>query len=742
MSTAMTGTSPRWQEKGLSISFRACQLASMKAVADALDAGETAVSPQAVGHLDLAENELESIELLRPYSRLLSLDVSHNNVEQLVGLPPTLLHLNVAYNRLEGIEGIGSWGGGLLELNLSYNLLTSLQPLEQITQLQVLLAGGNRISSLIGLAGLGRLELCDARFNYVEKTSELRLLSMNTSLRTLSLGGNPVAKQPSYRPSLASILPGLLILDGQKMPRSSAQRQAAATRPTSRDNAVAAASRRHTRYAQSEAKPPPSPALTLLPQAPAASAGSNFMPGRCVGRQMLDATGLVPAVPGARRGGATAALDASLLRSQATASMQFVPQAVVGGGWQSASPYAMSASKRAVASGTVSRAGNGGGGGSAGSTPRVTGCLDGAGSSAAVAASATPRADPSPLSYGVPPPSARVQAALELGKAVAAAAKLGGRLESRQIEISQIEISADLDESVGSAADEKKLREQKLALAAAVASKEATIALNRALSRAQRGTPGPNGQTPLPTNGAVAGDAPPAAPPSTAPLSSSRASELQTPVHRAPAAFRSGAVLGGGGGRSAAAPSVSTANASSDMATLGSAQYSATDGHRAQYSAGSARPANAQYSAANAQYVAAPSSAASVRQAAILRQAGGRTDITTDVKGLVRSYSAEALKPGLIRSKSAEAIRHGAIRLTRQVASGGLAANLSPPLLRPNSSRAAAGAATERAPASAASAERGLMEVAMELGSEIRVLKGLFKPSEGPATLLESLLKL
>ena len=62
----------------------------------------------------------------------------------------------------------------LIELNLSYNLLTSLQPLEQMTQLQVLLAGGNRISSLIGLAGLAKLELCDARFNYVEKTSEVR----------------------------------------------------------------------------------------------------------------------------------------------------------------------------------------------------------------------------------------------------------------------------------------------------------------------------------------------------------------------------------------------------------------------------------------------------------------------------------------------------------------------------------------------------------------------------------------
>lgn len=164
--------SPRWQEHGLSISFRACQMSDAKAAADALRT-ESGVDLAAVGHLDLAENELESIDPLRQFRQLMSLDVSHNNVEQLAAIP-SLLHLNASYNRLEAVDGIGSWGAMLIELNLSYNLLTSLQPLEQMTQLQVLLAGGNRISSLIGLAGLAKLELCDVRFNYVEKTSEVR----------------------------------------------------------------------------------------------------------------------------------------------------------------------------------------------------------------------------------------------------------------------------------------------------------------------------------------------------------------------------------------------------------------------------------------------------------------------------------------------------------------------------------------------------------------------------------------
>ena len=174
---------PRWQEDGLSISFRSCQLTGLSVLKQALQQATSngggsgsAVSPIDVGHLDLGENELTSLTELQPFQRLLSLDVSHNNVETLTQqLPDSLLHLNASYNRLESADGIGELPR-LIELNLSYNLLTSCQPLESLLHVQVILLGGNRISSLVGLEPLARLELLDLRFNYIEKHAELRLL--------------------------------------------------------------------------------------------------------------------------------------------------------------------------------------------------------------------------------------------------------------------------------------------------------------------------------------------------------------------------------------------------------------------------------------------------------------------------------------------------------------------------------------------------------------------------------------
>ena len=220
--------SPRWQEDGLSVSFRSCQLVSLAPIAGTLTSQGR--DPAEVNHLDLGENELTSLEKLGTFDRLLSLDVSHNSIDALPApaLPPTLLHLNVAYNRLEGAGGVGSLSR-LIELNLSYNLLTSCQAFEPMTQLQVLLLGGNRIASLIGLEPLTRLEVLDLRFNYVEKPAELRLLGVNATLRALTLQGNPVAKHPSYRAMVGSTLPALLSLDSSKMPRSSAQRQGSGT---------------------------------------------------------------------------------------------------------------------------------------------------------------------------------------------------------------------------------------------------------------------------------------------------------------------------------------------------------------------------------------------------------------------------------------------------------------------------------------------------------------------------------
>lgn len=181
-----TTARPRWQEEGLSISFRSCQLTGLAVLAEALKqtagtngAGE--VQPADVGHLDLGENELTALGELKPFHRLLSLDISHNNVEMLAQMPPSLLHLNASYNRLESAQGVAVMPG-LIELNLSYNLITSCQPFEPLVQLQVLLLGGNRIGSLIGLASLARLELLDLRFNYIEKHGEVRAAAPRAQL--------------------------------------------------------------------------------------------------------------------------------------------------------------------------------------------------------------------------------------------------------------------------------------------------------------------------------------------------------------------------------------------------------------------------------------------------------------------------------------------------------------------------------------------------------------------------------
>lgn len=251
---------------------------------------------------------------------------------------------------------------------------------------------------------------------------------------------------------------------------------------------------------------------------------------------------------------------------------------------------------------------------------------------------------------------------------------------------------------------------------------------------------------------------------------------LHTPVHhRAPAAYQAAAVNSSAGYQAAstaamdavddAATDADPAAATDDAATDGGG---GADGAHGSLSAGlpsglpSANAPPVSHSAAAASRVAAPravragagdgpharaangvthsSANRSLREvpsAAHIRASGGRTDMTSDVRGgMVRSMSAEAIRPGSARARSA-----GQPHLSRR-GSSATSVHTSPPMSRANSSRVVAGGATERAPASVASAEKGLMEVAFEVGSALKIQHGMFLPSEGPATILESLLKL
>jgi hypothetical protein len=732
-------TAPRWQEDGLSISFRSCQLADLSALSGALqqagkqqeDGGGGIVEAYDVGHLDLGENELCTIRGLAPFSRLLSLDVSHNNIETLdVALPPTLLHLNASYNRLESAAGVGALTK-LVELNLSYNLVTACLPLETLTQLEVLLLGGNRVSSLVGLLPLARLELLDLRFNYVEKLSEvragppvhrvrrpasltaphrlppvayvarvapsrlttdacprtrvthvqLRLLALNSTLRTLTLQGNPVAKLANYRAAVGSTLPALLSLDSVKMPRSSTQRQAAAAMsqppnggPTVTSATRTAASkplRSHTRYGSAETKATVAPALTLLPAQQTAAAAAQ-------------------PTPSSRSGGA---LNASILRSSCATSYQFVPTSLTAGAWQPPSP-------RSAAPCTGGR----------GTSAAATG--------AAIAAAAIASSNAAPGGVGTPA-SARLVAppppALSSARAIGGAGGAGACASS------------------GGSSPRRVLGgEQKRALAAAVASKEATLALRNSLSSARADL---HQQLLLNKLAAAA-----------------RAAEggdesLTTPIHRAPKPYRGG----GPPSAAAAAPTVQSSGALTRGFSFGAAD-SAVDprqflrrGSGLGGGAGGPGPGAAGAGAdcgRSEQRVTRPPLSARQSTPGV----GRKLDLTTcsasgassSARGLVRSMSAEAIRPGKKVAAAAVAVAS----LTRSPSSETvlpvhLTSQISPPLRRSNTSREAAGAAE-----AAASAAVGLMEHAFEVGSGINVKKGVFLPAESPATLLETLLKM
>ena len=58
----MPASRGRWQDDGLAISFRACRLTSLDTLGDALAQSESGVAEEAVAHLDLAENELPSLD--------------------------------------------------------------------------------------------------------------------------------------------------------------------------------------------------------------------------------------------------------------------------------------------------------------------------------------------------------------------------------------------------------------------------------------------------------------------------------------------------------------------------------------------------------------------------------------------------------------------------------------------------------------------------------------------------------
>ncbi|KFO64763.1 Leucine-rich repeat and IQ domain-containing protein 1, partial [Corvus brachyrhynchos] len=178
---------------------------------------------------------------LESLKNLLQLIVDHNQLISTKGLceAPTLIHLDCSFNHLTQVEGIENCGllqvlklqGNnlqelprlenhvlLRELYLDDNSISTMRMLSLywLPLLQILLLSQNRLTELVPLNSFVFLEKLDLKNNYLSDLKDvLTWFSGCHKLKELSLSGNPLLQEKSWRSSLLEVLPSLQLLDGE-----------------------------------------------------------------------------------------------------------------------------------------------------------------------------------------------------------------------------------------------------------------------------------------------------------------------------------------------------------------------------------------------------------------------------------------------------------------------------------------------------------------------------------------------
>jgi Leucine-rich repeat len=101
----------------------------------------------------------------------------------------------------------------LVHLDLSFNCITSIQPLQTLSRLHVLLASDNQLASLKGVGGCKSLNRLDVHANRIMMLSDVADAAQCPLLGTLNLSQNPAQKCMEYRLHIVFLLPQVTNLD-------------------------------------------------------------------------------------------------------------------------------------------------------------------------------------------------------------------------------------------------------------------------------------------------------------------------------------------------------------------------------------------------------------------------------------------------------------------------------------------------------------------------------------------------
>ncbi|KAH8270332.1 hypothetical protein KR018_008056 [Drosophila ironensis] len=156
--------------------------------------------------------DLEAVESVR--LRVISYTISLSRLSLFL---PRLQTLDLSGSVLSSLRDLGY---GLLELtrlDISNCGLNSFDGTSGLPALRVLIADGNMIQRVDPLAELSHLQVLRARGNRISELGLLSFLGLCPQLQEVELQGNPVCRMPLYRSVLARSVPTLLQLDGRAL---------------------------------------------------------------------------------------------------------------------------------------------------------------------------------------------------------------------------------------------------------------------------------------------------------------------------------------------------------------------------------------------------------------------------------------------------------------------------------------------------------------------------------------------
>ncbi|KAI8911701.1 hypothetical protein EDD86DRAFT_224677 [Gorgonomyces haynaldii] len=157
---------------------------------------------------DIARKEGVDVE------EVTSLRLDYKNILKIDNLwiYSNITKLQLDNNIIERIENIG-FLVNLQWLDLSFNNISKIEGLDKLVNLTDLTLFNNRINKLEGLDDLVNLQVFSIGNNNIQGLEELQYLLRFEYLRVLNCAGNPVAKNPNYKPYCLAHMKDLKYLD-------------------------------------------------------------------------------------------------------------------------------------------------------------------------------------------------------------------------------------------------------------------------------------------------------------------------------------------------------------------------------------------------------------------------------------------------------------------------------------------------------------------------------------------------